>query len=284
MSDERAAASALVAKMRTTAPMTVSPEQLESALERSELTLGRCSVTEIVPEVMPMIESLVDLPALASNTDLGSFEFRESFALITLLGRRLALLDLTPTAALGVCSTAIELVPTSKAFADSAVAACMEGFVRGREERIDVLHNERAEAAVRPVRVSADCFLLMPSGIYESQLISDKVDELARKLFEANAKFAIVDFSQMGEASAERAAALFGADEMAKMLGACCIFTGLNAEWKAAAREVGIQLDLITTATDLAEGIVLAHSGGDRDKRDSWLRELWERISGSSDR
>lgn len=257
----------------------VSFEELQGALARSRLTLGPRTLEEIVPEVMPVLEALAALPPRSEATDLGSFEFREGFALITLLGRRLALLDLTPTATLGICATAIRLVPNSEAFANAAAAACMEGFVRGREERIEQLHRAKAQASVTPVRVSAKAFLLIPSGIEDPETISQKVDELARKLFKHEAKFALVDFSQMGEPSVERAAALFGADEMAKMLGASCIFTGIDAGWEAAAKEAGIDIAMLTTAASLAEGLALASAATPPDTRDSWLRSLLRRLT-----
>ncbi len=279
MTDQGQARMPVVAKLPlVSARPPVSFEELQGALAQSRLTLGQRTLDEIVPEVMPVLEALASLPPRLETSDLDSFGYREGFALITLLGRRLALLDLTPTATLAICATAVRLVPHSEEFANAAAAACIEGFVRGREERIEQLHRATAQASVAPVRVSPEAFLLMPSGLEDPEIISQKVDELARKLFKHEAKFALVDFSQMGEPSADRAAALFGADEMTKMLGASCIFTGLDAGWEAAAKEAGIDVTILRTAPDLAEGLALAKSAPRRGARRSWWGALYKRL------
>lgn len=267
--------------MHTEAQRSGTLARFETLLASGELPLGDLAQEEIAAEVAPVLDSLSALREPESADDLNEFEFRECFALVTLLGRRLALLDLTPTAALGVAATVTEAARVPALFARPAIAASMEGFVRGREERVDAAHASRLSDAIGPVPVSSNCYLLMPAALDDAEVIAAKVDELARKLFAKDARVAIVDFSQMGAPTADSAAALLGAEEMTKMLGAQAIFSGMTEAWKDAAREAGIDLRILILATDLAEALELAVGfkvPPDR-QQPSWMHRLWDKLS-----
>jgi len=215
----------------------------------------------LTAEVASVLPLLAELSASdRASGDYESFQFRECFAVLSLLGRRLALLDLTPTAAIQIVRIALRSVAGSDetppgGFDERAVAAALEGFVLGREERVAQNAEARAAKPVTPLRIDDAAFALIISGVHEPAALSECVDALGRAMLNAGVDVAIVDLTQIGEPNRERAAALFAADEVAKMLGGVCFFTGLDARWRAAAADARIPLDAIQIASNLAAAI-----------------------------
>jgi hypothetical protein len=79
-------------------------------------------------------------------------------------------------------------------------------------------------------------------------------------MLDADASVAIVDVSQLDEPNRERARAMFAAEEIARMLGATCIFSGVDARWRRAAEDAHVNLDQIRIVPTLAEAIDAAHA------------------------
>ena len=77
-------------------------------------------------------------------------------------------------------------------------------------------------------------------------------------MLNANVRIAIVDLTQLGEPNGERAAAVFAADEVTRMLGGLCFFTGVDARWAAAAADARIPLEVMHTESNLAEALAAA--------------------------
>lgn len=215
----------------------------------------------MVAEAAPLLPLLAELSSEArAGDDFESFSFRECFTVLSLLGRRLALLDLTPTVALQVVRLALRSVDgfddrSMQAFAERAVDAATEGFVLGREERIAKLAEVRAAKHLHPLRIDDAAFALLLSGVHEPSVLSECTDALGRSMLAADIDIAIVDLSQLGEANRERATALFAADEVARMLGGTCVFTGIDPRWAAAAAEARISMDALHVAPNLAAAI-----------------------------
>jgi hypothetical protein len=189
-----------------------------------------------------------------------SFQFRECFTVLTLLGRRLALLDLTPTAAVQVVDLALLAIdrthePMTSDFGRRARTAAVEGFVRGREERVTANAEARASRPVRPLRIDRNTFALIISGVHEPSTLSEHVDALGRAMLDADAAIAIVDLSQLGEPDRDRARAIFSAEEVARMLGAACIFSGVDPRWQAAASDARIHLEELQVVSTLARAL-----------------------------
>jgi len=258
-------------------------ERFRAALEAAKPATGGVPLADLLAEVMPLLPLLTELPAgkrAAGNFE--SFEFRECFTVLTLVGRRFALLDLTPTTAIQVTRLALQSVdPSNEAgverFAQHAVAAVVEGFVLGREERVSLVATERAASCLRPLRIDDSIFALIISGAHEPAVLSDTVDALGRAMLEADVELAIVDLTQLGEPNRERAIAVFAADEIAKMLGGQCIFTGVDERWRAAATEARIPMDAMQIEADLAEALEAARESADRDapeRTPGWLARL----------
>jgi len=247
---------------------------------------GGLALEDLAAEVAPVLPLLIELPANErASGDYESFQFRECFAVLSLLGRRLALLDLTPTAAIQVVRIALRSVERddespSEELTGRAVAAVVEGFVRGREERVEQDAEARATKPVKPLRIDEAAFALILSGVHEPAALSGCVDALGRAMLNAGVDVAIVDLTQVGEPNRDRAAAMFAADEIAKMLGGVCFFTGLDSRWRAAAADARIALDAIRVAPSLAAAIVAARevaAGASASPTSSW-RALLRRL------
>jgi hypothetical protein len=239
-------------------------ERFATSLDAARPPTGGVPLESIRTEVAPVLPLLVELPAEArAEGDYASFQFRECFTVLTLLGRRLALLDLTPTAALEVVELALGSIddeddPRTEGFARRARMAAVEGFVRGREERVEQIAETRASRPIRPLRVDETTFALLISGAHDATVLSEHVEALGREMLDTNATIAIVDVSQLGEPNPERARAIFSADEVTRMLGATCIFSGVDPRWRAAAAEGRIHLEELQVVPTLARALQMA--------------------------
>jgi rsbT co-antagonist protein RsbR len=246
-------------------------ERFRQRLERECPATGGISSRDVAAEVESVLPVLEELPIEDRlSGDFDAFEFREAFTLLALFGRRLGLLDLTPSAAVEIVEIALASVsrpedPTTQAFDHRARLAAVEGFVRGREERVAADAALRARRAVRPLRIDRSAFALIVSGAHEPEAIAEYVDALGRAILDADARVGIVDLTQLDAPNRERARSVFAAEEVTRMLGARCVFSGVDPRWRAAATDARIDLDELTVTTTLAKGLALA-------------RELTERI------
>lgn len=242
------------------------PERFRRLLDDARPPTGGVRLSAVAAEVAPLLPLLAELPVEErARGDFESFEFRECFTFLTLLGRRLALLDLTPTAALQVVDLALSSIdsgeqPATDAFQSRARTAVAEGFVRGREERVAEEADARASQPVRPLRIDQDTFALIVSGVHEPSALSEYVDALGRAMLDADASVAIVDLSQLGEPSRDRARAIFGAEEVARMLGSACVFSGIDPRWRRAAADAHVHLEELEVVATLATALEKART------------------------
>ncbi len=243
--------------------------RLRALLEDARPPTGGVPLDDIAKETAPLLPLLIELSQEERAAgDYESFQFRECLTVLTLLGRRLALLDLTPTTAVQVVQLALRAADDSEAlparrFAERAVAAVIEGFVLGREERVLQQHETRAAKHLGPIRIDDKIFALIISGVHEPSTLGEQVDALGRAMLDADAEIAIVDLSQLGEANRDRAAAMFAADEVVRMLGGSCFFSGVDARWKAAIDDARIALDPMQITRSFAEALAAAREVAD---------------------
>jgi len=241
---------------------------------------------DLLAEAAPLLPLLMELPAEAlAGGDYASFEFRECFTVLSLLGRRLALLDLTPSTAIQLVRLLLACVdgganPLPEGFSQRAIEAAVEGFVLGREERVAEAAEARAARQLRPLRIDESAFALILTGVHDPTVFGDCVDALGRAMLDTGVEIAIVDLSQLGEPSRDRVAAIFAADEIARMLGGMCIFSGVDAPWRAAARNAGIELEALHVAPNLAAALASARATSQRTAEGGTLtwRGLLERL------
>ncbi|MGB5811468.1 MAG: hypothetical protein WBG86_13100, partial [Polyangiales bacterium] len=263
-------------------------QRLLTMLEASKPPTGGVELDTIAREAAPLLPLLAELPpeALASG-DYESFQFRECLTVMTLLGRRLALLDLTPTAAVQVMQLALRIAdrdqqPSAHGFSQRAVAALIEGFVLGREEHVLEEHERRSSKHLAPIRVDEDVYALILSGTHEPTTLLELVDALGRAMLDSGVEIAIVDLSQLGEANRDRASAMLSADEVARFLGGACVFSGIDGRWTAAIDDAGISLDPLLVAPTFAEALTTArHLASRRPQATiSRWRQLLSRLPG----
>lgn len=265
---------------------TPANERFRALLEQMRPPTGGVPFAALEAEVAPVLPLLEELP-LDDRTrdDFASFSFREAFTVLTLFGRRLALLDLTPTAAISIVELALSSVrratdPPTDAFDRQARTAAFEGFVRGREEHVATEVQASAARAVRPLRVDDETFALVLSGVHEPEAISEYVDALGRVMLDADAKVGIVDLTQLSDANRDRARAVFAAEEVARLLGASCVFSGVDPRWRAAAADAHIDLEALQAVPTFAKALALARATADgvRSSANPRWRMLLERL------
>lgn len=236
-------------------------QRFEALLAQVRPATGGVGVADIIGETAPALQLLVELPPQPrEGASFDSFEFRECLTVLSLLGRRLALLDLTPTGAVQVVELALRAVADAPelaldGFVQRALAATFEGFVMGREERVTQASAQRGSKPIRPLRVDDGAFALIISGTHTPQVLSDSVDALGRAMLDADVETAIVDLTQLGEPSAKRAVAVFSADEVARMLGGTCLFTGVDSRWQGAAAQARIPLDELQVVQTFSQAL-----------------------------
>ena len=261
-------------------------ERFSALLRDARPPTGGVALSAIVAEVGPVLPLLLELPAQERRRgDFESFQFRECLTVLTLLGRRLALLDLTPTAALEIVDLALSSIEPSverstAEFDRRARMAAVEGFVMGREERVAQTAEARASSPLRPLRIDGDTFAVVVSGAHEPDALTEVIDALGRAMLDADATVAIVDLTQLGEPSRERARAVFAAEEVTRMLGGSCVFSGVDPRWRAAAADARIHLDELHVVPTFAKALEAARTLSDRAEADAnpkW-RALLERL------
>jgi hypothetical protein len=258
--------------------------RFRARLDAARPPTGGVPANVIETEVLPVLPLLSELAVEERvDGDFESFRFREALTVLTLFGRRLALLDLTPTSAAAVVDAALTATkgegdPPTPAFDRYARVAAFEGFVRGREERVQTDADQRAGRFVRPLRVDADTVALIVSGVHDAEALSEFVDALGRAVLDADASVAIVDLSQLGEPDRDRARALFAADEVVRMLGGRCVFSGVRNDWEVAAAEGNVDLSLLHVTARLSDALEAARSGAPAD--DEHRRASWRSLLG----
>jgi hypothetical protein len=101
-------------------------------------------------------------------------------------------------------------------------------------------------------------------------------------MLDADAEVAIVDLSQLAEPNRERATAIFSADEVVRLLGGICFFSGIDARWKAAIADAHVAIEATQLVEDFAAALAAARRMENRTEQPrrtawrSWL-DRWRR-------
>lgn len=209
---------------------------------------------ELGLEASPVLSALAT--AIARGGDLSGPEHHEALAMVTLLGRRAGNLGATPTAALTlVPALAHALGPGGASLADGPLTAlCMEGYVAGREERIREEAVQIARDAAPLGMLAERCAGLFLGGQLTAEAIAELVDRLGSLMLRSDAAAAVVDVGRLRSPDRERAAEVVAADGTARMLGARCVFVGLEP-WLAELGPDALDRDLLLREPDLASGL-----------------------------
>jgi hypothetical protein len=221
---------------------------------------------EVALEARPAIHALLFGLGTDRAGDASSLEHHESLAMVTLLGRALALLGATPTPVLRIVPALLAAFraegaePTS-AFEDALQAVCLEGYVRGREEAIEKRVRRTHEQSVAPFTLVEGVVVLRLVGDLSADAIVTIIEELGRAMFRQDARACIVDLNPLAAPTPRRARAVLTAEELARTLGVRCIYSGLDARWLAELGDVDVtELTLVPTFAE-ATTLALAAAG-----------------------
>ena len=181
-------------------------------------------VAALRDEARPAASSLHFALATETALDEATLAHHEALAMVTLLGRRLALLGLSPASAGQAVPALAEAwrgraAPLPEALRDALGAAFVEGFVRGhgeraREQWLDAL------AAAQPVLTPAPGVRLwIAAGDLDAARLADRGEAFARDVYRSEAHTAIMDVRSLPPPSPRRAAAVVDTLEALAMLG-----------------------------------------------------------------
>lgn len=238
---------------------------------------------ELVVEARPAVHAVLFAVGSDRAGDTNSLEHHESLAMLTLLGRKVALLGGTPSAALCVVPALCDAFESCEVRVPAGVNAAlnsvlMEGFVRGREEAVDERHRRSLAKATGALRVCEGVLLLRFVGRLDPDAIVAVGEDFARRLFSTEAVSCVVDVSSLEGTTSRHARAVFAIDEAARMLGVRCIFSGFDERWAETLADVdprdaeGSRRLLVERVEPFADALHTALSAADyRLQRGSWL-------------
>jgi hypothetical protein len=236
-----------------TAMLHVFDARLERALPFRE-DIAR--LRDLLAELAPTLEVLGAAYAAGGG---GAGAIHEGFALFNLLARRVGLAGVTPSAPLALArATAGALEDAgcelSARQRDELLVVALEGYAAGRDE----------------LRERELC-----RGSAQAQVL----DELARRLFRAEARSVLLDLSRLADSGEEGARALFGFVATLRALGAQVFHCGAAAleSWR---ERLGLPALGAASFADFeaARGPALAAAGYELRRARGRAREWIERV------
>ncbi len=243
----------------------------------SALPLRAALADELAAEARPAVHALLFATSSDRMGDLESLEHHETLAMVTLLGRKLALLGGTPTAALRLTRTLLAAVRDTgwgvpPSLDEPLATVAVEGYVRGREERLRTDAAKDAVDRIPIVALAEGCLAVFPRGDYDPDRLEPAMDGLGRRLFREEATVCLVVLDGLEGLSPAAARALLSIDESARTLGATAIFSGVTTSFLEAAERAGVDVANLVLVADAAEGVRRALSiAGYAVRRVSWL-------------
>ncbi|MEM9191445.1 MAG: hypothetical protein AAGF12_19895 [Myxococcota bacterium] len=235
----------------------------------------RTLADELTLEAQPIIDALLFAQAEGAA---GLDHHREALAMITLLGRRAAMLGATPTAGLALVpalGAGFESAgrPLPPKMIDSLTSMCVEGYVAGRDDLTEAAMQRSAVDACSGVEIAPRLLALVLAGEPAPEVVAEVGERFGRQLHKRDAAGCIVDLSGL-RPTPPVAVEAFAIDESARMLGAHCIFVGVGEAWEAAAAEARVGRDLIRTEPTFADALrTLLPLVGLELRATSWLPE-----------
>lgn len=229
----------------------------------TRLTRDREAARDLAIEARAVFESLLTGLDACEGPHPTRPELREALALVSLLGRRAGDLEVTPSAALALAPA---LVSAAQAEVDAELSALatpiaellLEGYVMAREDRLRERGARTLADAVPILEAAPGCLVFAPGGEQAPEELERVGEELGRRLLARDAKACLVDAAGLTP-SAGVARPLFAVHVTARMLGARCLFSGLDdARWAAPCREAGLTLAELERVERFADGLRIA--------------------------
>jgi hypothetical protein len=201
-----------------------------------KLPLRAAFVDSLGLEARPAVHALLFALATDRAGDSSSLEHHETTAMVALLGRSFALDGTTPTAAAGVIPAMLEAFRVEGFAVPSGLDAPLgvvfiEGFVRGREERLRVDASRRALEQIVLLEVLPHIGIIVIRGEHDSEALGSHLESLAREAFARELAACVID----AQASADQAdldSPVLHFSELVASIGTHVIFVGpSSATW-----------------------------------------------------
>jgi hypothetical protein len=224
----------------------------ESILARFEAALvgrlpfadDRARVPELGREARPAVASLHFALSVEVEGDEASIEHHEGLAMIHLLGRRAAVLGISPFSAaqivdaLGVAFSE-ELRAFPARLRELLSATLIEGFVRGREEVVADRARATAAGSLPSFRFAPGCYALVLAGDLDAEAIEARGNAFAREVFAAEARAAVLEVSKLVGPDRSHAAALAETVASARVVGVMVLVAGPSSALREMLRDLG---------------------------------------------
>ncbi len=211
-------------------------ERIAQRLRESSarLPLRPAFVESLAIESQPAVHALLFAVSTDKAEDPNSLEHHETTAMVALLGRAFAMEGATPTAAHGVVPSLLGAfraegfaVPSS--LDEPLSVVFLEGFVRGREERLRHDLEKRLLDHVVLRTVFPRVGLLFLQGGYESDGLSARLETLARQAFSAELASVVVDLELTEQATEDASGAILHFAELVASVGIRVVFHGTSS-------------------------------------------------------
>lgn len=243
----------------------------------ASLPLAAMLVDDLASEARPAVQALLFATSTPRAENPESLEHHETLAMFTLLGRRVAVLGGTPTAALRLVSMLLAAIrecewPVPFYLDETLSTVAMEGYVRGREERILGEAARQAVGRIPMVSLAEGCIAVLPRGAYDSEHLAAAMEELGRRMFREDMRACLVVLDGLEDVTAATARALLSVHEYARTLGVTAVFAGMDSRFAEAADRAGVDRSRLTLAPDAVSGVRRALSNaGYALRRIDWL-------------
>lgn len=233
---------------------------------------------ELTREAEPVLEALF----LSFVPCSGPRALHESYALLTLLGRRAALLGATPGAALaivdavraGLCAVGVEV--TAEVASELSLVV-VEGYCAARDELVTRELREAAARSQVAVRLGPRCVAVYLAGRHLESDLWPQLERLARGLLHEDTKSCLLDVSRLEvqhDPDVARALGRFCA--LAGSLGVSTVISGADRALEEQFTRYRLSSETLCFSDDYdrAQALALATAGLQLKPRRRWARLL----------
>jgi rsbT co-antagonist protein RsbR len=223
----------------------------------------RSAVPTVHEESDAIVEAALAQLDAGDAPDLSAFAQRELVQLVVARAQRMAQIGMTPSAVAAYIPALAEAM--GDRFPDrfaGLLHVVIETYVRAVSERATARSQEVLAEQTPVVRLGAGvvaCFLV---GDPEPERVERVVERLEQEALKASARILVVDLAHLSLDDPERLRAALSADVGARMLGARCVFTGVDARVRRALTEAGVALDRLELASTVGEGLEATRKKG----------------------
>ena len=239
--------------------MERSEAELDARVARLiDAYVARCAFREdraLADELRTEVRPALDAIRVADGDPSDTVAAREALAMVRALGRRLAALGATPTAAAALVA-ALEQ-EGGLGLRATFCAVVLDGYVAAREE---VLRMELAASSARsllPIVLAPRCLAMIVGGTDDVEAVRPALEGLGRMLLARDAASCVLHLAHPGAVDPELAAEVLAFDASARLVGAALVISGPSVE-AAAAKEPTVRW---APTFDEAARVALAHVG-----------------------